>query len=407
MLDDDLRRELGKLEEPLPVAHATRYECVAAFVRMNGPTLVRRARIRRVVVRTAIPAGVIAIAAAVSLAIFSSTGEPAREAERSPQAPLPIEAPAPVAPENVAPIPELAVQDEPPVARECESRTPAEASRTDSHVELGFAAFSRERRSRVEVAALEPCRTELRLTRGSVLVHARDLGGGELAVRTDLGDVVVTGTIFRVTRERRRLVVEVAEGSVAVRRDGEVIGRVSASERLVLEGGEVEHVELAPDRVERLRETTHAWAPEQTTQSNDHPAIDSRVAQREPAEVTARDLPAEADAAWRARDYALARTLWRELARGSSATSESALIRIARMELQQVGDPRAALAALRQRRARFGSGALENEALGLERAALSRVGDRAGAERVARELVQRYPNTTQGRDAQTWLDANR
>lgn len=402
MLDDDLRRELGKLEEPLPVAHATRYEGVAAFVRMNGPTLVRRARIRRVVVRTAIPTGVLAIAAAVAIGIFTSTSEPPREAERTPELPAPVEAPAPVAPENVAPIPELAVQEE-AVPRECESRTPAEASRTDSHVELGFAAFSRERRSRVEVAALEPCRTELRLTRGSVLVHARDLGGGELAVHTDLGDVVVTGTIFRVTRERRRLVVEVAEGSVAVNKDGATVANVRAGERLELERDGIEHVELATDRVERLQRTTEEWdGMESRRDSHAHSRLEPDDSQNAPA----RDLAAAAEAAHTARDYATARRLWRELAQGNSPTAESALFRLARMELA-VSGPRAALSVLRERRARFPSGHVVIESLALEHAAFVRLGDRTAATRTAETLARSYPRTAQGQQAQEWLDANR
>jgi hypothetical protein len=402
MLDDDLRRELGKLEEPLPVAHATRYEGVAAFVRMNGPTLVRRARIRRVVVRTAIPAGVIAIAAGVALAIVSSTSEPPRQAERAPT-PAPVEAPAPV--EDVAPIPELAVQDE-PVARECESRARAEASRADSHVELGFAAFSRERRSRVELETLEPCRTELRLTRGSVLVHARDLGGGELAVRTDLGDVVVTGTIFRVTRKRGELVVEVVEGSVAVRTGGTTVANVRAGERLALERGTIDTGRLAADRIARLREIAEEWAPSESLAAGDGETERNRIGSRSVEAEEPADLAAAAEAARRGGDYRRARELWRALAEGSSATAESALVRLARMELG-VSGPRAALAVLRDRRARFGAGTLEPEALTIEHTALARMGDRAGAVRVAELLARSYPRTAQGQRAREWLDANR
>src|SRR5688572_9230892 len=68
--------------------------------------------------------------------------------------------------------------------------------------------------SDVTVQTLLPCSTVLSLERGRVVVHARDLGGGELRVESGAGQVVVHGTVFAVERAGDRLEVEVAEGRV-------------------------------------------------------------------------------------------------------------------------------------------------------------------------------------------------
>ena len=95
----------------------------------------------------------------------------------------------------------------------------------------------------------DACRTVLSLHGpGRVLVHAEDLMGGELVVRTPAGDVVVHGTVFDVRIDRRaRLAVAVAEGEVGV---GET--RVAAGHALARDGDDERVTALRADEVRAL-----------------------------------------------------------------------------------------------------------------------------------------------------------
>src|SRR5262249_12334412 len=85
----------------------------------------------------------------------------------------------------------------------------------------------------VRLEEASPCRTIIALESGTVAVHAKDLGGGELRVRTKRGDVVVHGTIFAVTEDDSSLEVEVAEGNVTVT-DRDDSHSVRTGQRLLL-----------------------------------------------------------------------------------------------------------------------------------------------------------------------------
>jgi hypothetical protein len=80
-----------------------------------------------------------------------------------------------------------------------------------------------EKGAEVQLDATDPCRLALQLVRGRVTVHARDLMGGELRVRAGSTDVVVHGTTFAVARDADEVSVDVAEGAVAVERDGRAV----------------------------------------------------------------------------------------------------------------------------------------------------------------------------------------
>ncbi len=85
----------------------------------------------------------------------------------------------------------------------------------------------------VKLSEASPCRTVLSLDSGTVVVHAKDLGGGELRVHASGGDVVVHGTIFAVTEEAGSLTVEVVVGNVTVT-DQNDSHSMSSGQRLLL-----------------------------------------------------------------------------------------------------------------------------------------------------------------------------
>ena len=105
---------------------------------------------------------------------------------------------------------------------------------------------------------LERCRTAFVLERGRVLVHARDLAGGELTVRTPAADVAVRGTVFDVRLEpgSTRLRVAVAEGRVDVtaRSGGTQTTGISPGEVVDVDGAASVRSSLAPGDVRSLLE---------------------------------------------------------------------------------------------------------------------------------------------------------
>ena len=73
------------------------------------------------------------------------------------------------------------------------------------------------------------------------------------------------------------------------------------------------------------------------------------------------------------------------------------------MELGR-GDPRAALDALAEHRTRFSeASSLALEAAGLSLRAAREAGDGESADRIAQEIVRRWPNAAQAGAARHWL----
>lgn len=202
--------------------------------------------------------GVAAAAAAMALALVwwaqpasiapspASSPEPRRLARSSTASTTDVDEPrAPVARVGgpacaTAPIPEL---------REARWRGGRRALDLD-----GRARFVLFAGAEAEIAH-DTCTTVLTMASGRVLVHAEELLGGELVVRTEAGEVVVHGTLFDVRVDgRRRLAVAVAEGEVGVRHDGGE-RRVPAGSVLEREGVEETVRALAGSEVRTMLST--------------------------------------------------------------------------------------------------------------------------------------------------------
>ncbi len=424
-LDDDLRAQLLRdAERGEPVAPRGGVD-LEALMASRGPALVREGRRRRAATRV----GALALAAMIPLGLWVYSRATS---------------------EDDAPT----VASRPSAAPECAARAArAREGAVDGLRDEGFAAFEAEAGAAARVEVAGPCETRIDLSRGAIAVHARDLAGGALSVRTPVGEVTVRGTIFRVAVERGALAVEVAEGRVAVRAGGRE--RVVAAGERWRSGGEP--TELAPEASAALDARVRSWtaraaaAVEAPTGAREGEAT-SGTSGREPgqpragasdtSEDTSEDTRAarerevsaespghaggglarararggagdapeptdpeqfalEAEAARRSGDLARARALYRQLGGGRGPTAEGAWIRLARLELEQ-GDPRAARQAL-ARRARFGRGFFDAEARWLEVRAREAAGDLAGATREARGLVEAHPGTPQSTAAEAWL----
>lgn len=399
MLDDAFRRRVGALaaSDPEQLDERAR-ERIVARIAAEGPSLARRARRIRVAIAVAAP--VLAAAAVAALLV----------GRRS----TPLERP-------------VAIANPPALA--CAMRGERAGakgfvrSQSGQMLDLGITAFAHASAdSAVRLIDASPCKTIIELSTGTVTVHAKDLGGGELAVRTKDGEVAVHGTIFAVTETGDSLSVEVVEGRVLVTHEAERVA-IGPGERLLASELGVARGALAGDRARELRSLV--VAPEIVGFDSLRPADAEREARKpspgisspkakpgvEPVDLPSTegaevDLLTQAELARRAQDYARARELYRQAAQVGGASGEAALVALARMELG-LGQPSAALDATRRRRERFGQGTLGPEALWIEVRSYRTAGDRERARTLAKDLIRTWPSSPQARAAEQWLSSGR
>lgn len=271
--------------------------------------------------------------------------------------------------------------------------------------------------TRVSLRAGAPCRAELVLEHGRVVVEASALEGGELWVRTEHGDVIVRGTLFAVEDDTDALTVDLAEGSVLVSDGHEPLARLHAGTRLRLAAGTRTETGLAGDAVARLRaelgplsagtpaptaattpESTTPKAREATTARRDRPRVDSS----ERASPSAESLLSRAETELSAGDVERARNSYRRAGRMAGPAAEAAWLRLARLELRRKR-PEAVAQALSEHARRFARGQLAAEAAWL-RVQLAQLRGEPGALRAAAEaLLREHPRSPQAQAARRLL----
>lgn len=401
MLDERFRRRIGELarSDEASLGDEARERIVRRVV-AEGPALARRARHARAA--RVVVAPLLAAAAVVALFVLHRAH---------------TEPPAAVAASNAG-SPACA-------ARGVDVGAKAGFVRDQSgqKLDLGATAFARASSdSDVRLVEASPCRTILELATGTVSVHAKDLGGGELVVRTRDGDVSVHGTIFAVTETGESLAVEVVEGHVLVGHRSDKL-MVDGGERVLASDLGVARGALAPDRARELKASLGAPtvvgfdALEQVDSAKGARRAAAPVAgggqakpEAEAVELPAdetgdTDLLAQAELSRRGHDYARARELYRQAAQGSGATAEAAWVALARMELG-LGRASAALEATKRRRERFGQGTLGPEAAWIEVRSYKLEGDKERARALAKDLVRTWPSSPQARAADQWLSSS-
>ncbi|HVW29326.1 MAG TPA: FecR domain-containing protein [Polyangiaceae bacterium] len=433
MLDEELRgrvHHLAELDEPSLDGAAQ--ERILSVIREQGPGIVRGARRRRV---AAALVAFAAAAAAVAALFAVRHGSEATSAK---------------------------VEGTPGTAPLCASReVPASAKdgfitgSNGARLDLGAVALATSTPgTSVRLEEASSCRTVIALDSGTVAVHAKDLGGGELRVHTDRGDVVVHGTLFAVTRDASSLAVEVVVGNVSVT-DSNDSHSVTTGQRLLLsavgaaegplEAGRARALRAAlgvpeasadeeanappvPPRTEpalappaqpaaptagagapRVASSPIARAEEPAKTALPVPEVTLEAEEPTPAAPPKADKPPQdplalAEEARRAGDYAQARELYRRAAEGTGVTAEAAWVALARMELA-LGHATAAREATKQRQERFGRGTLSPEALWIDVRSYRQSGDVSKARDLATQLVDQWPSSPQARAAAQWLGA--
>jgi hypothetical protein len=396
MSDEALRRRLRQLasndDDHLSMAAQER---VVASVLATGPSLIRRARIERIAWRAAGAALAAAAAATLWLRVgadtFGSSG-PVAKAMDTPSSQNSVVAVAP------------------PAARPCESRSaPANAAFRSAGggqaLELGKIAFAvTEPGSEAVLEQSTSSKTVIALHKGRVSVHARDLGGGELLVRTRDADVAVKGTVFSVALEGDDVAVEVAEGTVVVQKPGASLRRVTAGTRVEFAKDLVAETALGSPARQALLEATRAVEPPAAMFDADQTARADEPGRARASESQSPErLLTRADALRLSGDLEGARRLYREVGKGKGPTAQAAWLALARMELA-AGDAKAARDAL-ERQKRFKDGALGPEALWISVRTNRQAGNTAAARRAAQDLVRRWPHSPQAAAAKRWLES--
>ena len=390
MLDETLRHRLRALaDSDDPALDPSSRERIVRAVGERGPEIVRRSGRNRV----ALLGGGVALAAAAAAALFVGT-QRADAPMSSNEAKAP--AAAPVEPRASGPVEQA--------ARACEQRPERSA------VEVGFRTVGDRAvldldtvayavapsSSDVYLQEATRCRTIIALRSGRIAVHARDLGGGELVVKSGDAEVAVRGTVFSVTRENGDLAVEVAEGRVLVaraERDHKV--EVDAGHRVAVSESDAD---VEPQKLD----SSQASALLEEVVPDDSAAATGDGAAQPTKAGSDDDLLRRAEALRNAGDLAGARRLYRRVGSGSGPSAEAAWLALARMELA-AGNSEAARAATKQRDRRFGGGALGPEALWIQVRTHRQAGNDAAARRAARRLVKRWPQSAQAAAARRWL----
>jgi Tfp pilus assembly protein PilF len=400
MLDEQFRRRVGELarSDERRLGDET-CERIVRRVVQDGPALARRARRIRLSAFVAVPA--LAAAAAVVFVVVH------RSADRPPFSHVSATAGSPA----------------------CATRTVVGGAKagfvrddTGQKLDLGATAVARASSdSDIRLLEASPCKTIIELAAGSVTVHAKDLGGGELAVRTRDGEVRVHGTMFAVTQTGDSLAVEVVEGHVLVSHRATKL-TVDGGERVLASELGVARGTLGQDRARELRAALAAPAvvgfdalkrvdSENLARKPSGASGAPRKVEGEPEAVNLAsddsgdtDLLAQAELSRRGHDYARARELYRQAAQAGGATGEAALVALARMELG-LGRASAVLDATKRRRERFGQGTLGPEALWIDVRSYRLEGDQERARALAKELVRTWPSSPQARAAEQWLSS--
>ncbi len=295
-----------------------------------------------------------------------------------------------------------------PAAPACQ--LPTDSSFAQGTLDLGqFGRVVLDPEADARVSKTEACELEITLERGALAAALHDLKPGRLTVRTPLGAVEVRGTTFSVA-VGSELEVVLLEGAVALHHDDVTTNLAPRRALTRTRSGAPRTTTIAPAQERRLRKLLEPALPAATApvaavkeQPQEAQQEAARAVVPEPAKITrsATELLAAAERERRAGQLDEARALYREAGSAAGPDAEVALLRWARLELDE--QPQAALDVLTRYRARYARRArLGAEAMFLEVQVLDKLGRRDEARQRARELVRRYPDSPHARAASAW-----
>jgi hypothetical protein len=250
--------------------------------------------------------------------------------------------------------------------------------------------------TQLSVESSSPCELALRLSSGTLAGDLHSLRPARLLIRTDHGEVIVTGTRFSVHSDAE-LEVLLETGVVDVQLQG--AGKLRLQPRTRLHKGE--RAALSNDDARRL----DGWlkpappAPPPVVEA----AAAAPAAQVKPLFESSTAALTAAEAAWRAERWTSAREAYRFASQAKDSNAEIALLRWARFELDQTA-PATALRLVAEHKRRFARGVLGADARFIEVQAHKALGHGARAEQAARALIKRYPDTPQAAAARKLIE---
>jgi len=363
-LSERLREQVAALHEPADQSAALGGEAQRRVVQQLVAEASRLKRRRRQRVWLGSGAGALLLAAAAMLAYLRTSApasQPMAAARAVPAVEMPCRLPA--------------VTDT------------ALAAETLALGELGELVTQPD--TQVHVESSQPCELVLRLRSGTLAGDLHNLRPARLLIRTDHGEVIVTGTRFSVHSDAE-LEVLLDTGVVDVQLQG--AGTLRLTPRTRLHKGQ--RAALSSDDARRLdgwlKPAPHAPPP---------PAPENR-----PLFESSSAALMAAEASRRAGRSASAREAYRFASGSKDGNAEVALLRWARFELEQAA-PATALRLVADHKRRFARGVLGADARFIEVQAHKALGHSARAEQAARTLMQRYPDTPQSAAARKLIEA--
>ncbi len=293
----------------------------------------------------------------------------------------------------------------------------------------GERAVAFDDRSRVELsgdARLEPARNDGRvfeasLVRGRARFDVAPRGPRRWTIDCGLATVTVLGTSFVAERSPGRLRVSVLHGLVRVA--GE---RVEGGARVLAEGESIDV--LAPPPAPAVAAAPVAVAPVAPPAARARVAPVAREAWRDlaarrdfdrawealgpggaasrEATASADDLLALGEVAHRSRHYAEAASLYARFVRSHRGHPQSAVVgfTLGRLELDQLGDARAAAASFEAALAAGAPRYLQEDLHARRVEALARAGDRDGARAAAEAYLRLFPAGRRAADVRRWAE---
>jgi hypothetical protein len=256
--------------------------------------------------------------------------------------------------------------------------------------------------SRVSVESSGPCELALRLHSGTLAGDLHSLRPARLLIRTDQGEVSVTGTRFSVHSDAE-LEVLLETGVVDVQlSDGEKV-RLQPRTRLHKVAGKraVDRQGLSAADEKRLA----SWLAPPPKAAVEAPVVQPETTHKSATFESSSAALTAAGAALRSGRWSAAREAYQFASQGKDINAEVALLGWARLEMEQLA-PASALRLVTEHKRRFGRGGragLGAEAGFIEVQARKALGQGERAEQAARRLVERYPGTPQATAASKML----
>jgi hypothetical protein len=256
--------------------------------------------------------------------------------------------------------------------------------------------------TQLSVESSSPCELAVRLRSGTLAGDLHSLRPARLSIRTEHGEVTVTGTRFSVSSDSDFEVL-LENGVVDVQLPGEGKLRMTPRTRLHKSAGRPAGDRSALSDADVVRLASQLQPPPRAAVEPAPVEAAPKAAAHALFESSGDALKA-AEAARTAERWSSAREAYRFASQGRDNNAEIALLRWARLELAQQ-TPTSALRLVAEHKRRFPRGQLLAEAGWIEVLGRQSLGQTARFKKAARTLIERHGDTPQAAAARKLLEA--